>query len=94
MLLKDYDGTWGRLLGRSNFNAVISNAAPYGGHEIPTKLEVGQVWHGQVTYNQELAERALAGNLCVGIACSHRRREYMKRVKLPSNHGLAEIKDS
>ena len=90
MLLKEYDNWWDKLRGRSSFSGLVPRAAPLGLRELPAKLDVGDVWHGQAIYNEELDRKAINGNLWVGIACSHSRREALRKVSIGTDSKLHE----
>lgn len=88
MLLKEYNNWWAKLRRRSSFSGLVPRAAPVGGRELPAKLDVGDIWHGQATYNEDLARKALGGKLWVGVACSHSRKDVMRRVTLSTESKL------
>jgi hypothetical protein len=88
MVLHQYRNVFQRLRRRPYSSAFVPRPEPSGGIGIPMSLAPGAIWQGVAEYDQDLREMADSGHLYVGVACSHRSREFMKKVRImPKSQG-------
>lgn len=86
MLIFDYGNWWNWLRRERVMQAIVPQPGLSGPQSsTPHHLEVGRTWIGGAIETPDLRDRIAKGRVYVGIASSHRNREFMRRIRAPKD---------
>ena len=79
-----FSSRWAKWRGRPDWSAFVPQPQfPGNPPNLPGTLEPNGIWHGHITYSQNMKEERDAGRLYVGIGGSHSDKVVYRRVPKP-----------